>query len=164
MKPAVVLAFLSLTFSASVDAVPRDTNAWRLVRGLPPLKPVRRETGAKRSRTSSTPFHCASSQTFCCSNYESSSSAAATDLLSDLGIGSSSCGEKIGTGCVAMSGDSCSSGTAAKCCGNIVGSALVGIDCTPVTVSSSSAHPASSLAYSTEVSSSAPSSRASTSS
>ncbi|KAJ7724607.1 hypothetical protein DFH07DRAFT_758929 [Mycena maculata] len=111
MKVAVVLAFLSLTFSSVDAAVPRDTNARRLARGLPPLKPVRREAGtftlcAKRSSTSSTPFQCQSKQTFCCSNFESASSPAATNLLSGLGIQSSSCGEQIGTGCVAISGDS----------------------------------------------------------
>ncbi|KAJ7506989.1 hypothetical protein B0H11DRAFT_188225 [Mycena galericulata] len=144
MKAAIVLTFLTLTFSA-VDAAPRDTNARRLARGLPPLAPKRRQPGAKRNQASSTPFHCDTKKTFCCSRYESSSSPAASSILSGLGIHSSSCGEKIGTGCVAISGDSCSSGTTpATCCGNIVGSELVGIDCTPITISTSSSHPASS--------------------
>ncbi|KAJ7511724.1 hypothetical protein B0H11DRAFT_2214599 [Mycena galericulata] len=131
MKTAIFFSALSLVISA-VEALPRDSNAQRLARGLPPLPPQRRQPGFKRSTPSSTPFHCDTKKTLCCSGFESASSPAAKNILSGLSIPTTSCGEQIGTGCVAASSDgTCTSGKPAKCCGNIVGSALVGVDCTP---------------------------------
>ncbi|KAJ6460891.1 hypothetical protein C8R45DRAFT_1108717 [Mycena sanguinolenta] len=138
MKTTV--AFCALSYAISVVGATRpESNSQRLARGLPPLAPKRRfSSGAKRTAPSSTPFSCSPQQNFCCTTLESASSPVAESLLSSLGISQNSCGEQIATGCVPASGNSCSSGTLAKCCGNIVGSGLVGIDCTKVTPSTSS--------------------------
>ncbi|KAF7375104.1 hypothetical protein MSAN_00396800 [Mycena sanguinolenta] len=134
MKTTTIVSFCALSYAiATVGAARPESNAKRLARGLPPLPPRRRfsnlRPGAKRTAPSGTPFSCAPEKNFCCTSFESASSPAAESLLSSLGISQSSCGEQIATGCVAASSDSCSSGTLAKCCGNIVGSG-VGIDCT----------------------------------
>ncbi|KAJ7503245.1 hypothetical protein B0H11DRAFT_2222523 [Mycena galericulata] len=114
MKTAIIFSALSLAISA-VDALPNESNAQRLARGLPPLPPRRRQLGAKRSTPSSTPFHCDTKKTFCCSNLEAASTSAAKTILSGLGIPSTSCGEQIGTGCEAASdSDVCTSGTRAQ--------------------------------------------------
>ncbi|KAF7377756.1 hypothetical protein MSAN_00198600 [Mycena sanguinolenta] len=160
-------AFCALSYAISIVGATRpESNAQRLARGLPPLAPKRRfsnlRSGAKRVVPSSTPFSCSPQKNFCCSTIESASSPAAESLLSSLGISQNSCGEQIATGCVAASGDSCSSGTLAKCCGNIVGSELVGIDCTKVTPSTTSSAPASSSSHaSSSAASSAPASSSS---
>ncbi|KAJ6552250.1 hypothetical protein DFH09DRAFT_1366356, partial [Mycena vulgaris] len=162
MKTSVLLAFISLTISA-VEALPRDTNANRLARGLPPLPPHRRQdaTGKRlKSRASSTPFHCDTKKTFCCTGLEATTSSAATSVLSGLGIPASSCGDNIGIGCIAALGDTCLIGTPSKCCGTLFG--LVGIDCAPVTASSSSSS-SHSATSSSAASSSVRSSSASTS-
>ncbi|KAF7368978.1 Hydrophobin [Mycena venus] len=162
MKNTIIFCALSYAISV-VGAVRFESNAQRLARGLPPLPPRRRfGSGAKRSTTSPTPFHCDAKKNFCCSNFQSASSPAAENILRGLGISQSSCGEQIATGCVAASGDSCSSGSLAKCCGNIVGSDLIGIDCTHVAPSTSSSHPVPSSS-SQRSSSSASSSHASSS-
>ncbi|KAJ6567773.1 hypothetical protein DFH09DRAFT_1363356 [Mycena vulgaris] len=107
MKSAIVFCALSFAISA-VDALPAhsNSNAERLARGLPPLPPRRRH-GAKRTTPSSTPFHCDTKKTFCCSDLTASSSSSAKNILSVLGIPSSSSGDYIGTGCVAAIGNSC---------------------------------------------------------
>ncbi|KAJ7905047.1 hypothetical protein B0H13DRAFT_735693 [Mycena leptocephala] len=66
MKTAITFCALSFAISA-VNATHSESNAQRLARGLPPLPPRRRYSGAKRSTTSSTPFHCDTKKTFCCS-------------------------------------------------------------------------------------------------
>ncbi|KAJ6543626.1 hypothetical protein DFH09DRAFT_1322083 [Mycena vulgaris] len=109
--------FCALSFAiAAVEAIPRDSNAHRLARGLPPLPPRRRQPGAKRSTPSSTPVTCASKKTFCCSDLTETSSSAATNILSGLGIPVSSCGAHVGTGCIAAVGDICLIGTPANFC------------------------------------------------
>ncbi|KAJ6568423.1 hypothetical protein DFH09DRAFT_1313868 [Mycena vulgaris] len=105
MKSSIVFCALSFAIAA-VEARPRDSNAHRLARGLPPLPPRRRQSG-KRTTPSSTPFTCASKKTFCCADLTSTSSSAATTILSGLGVPLSSCGAHIGTGCVAAIGGSC---------------------------------------------------------
>ncbi|KAJ6598468.1 hypothetical protein DFH09DRAFT_1304250 [Mycena vulgaris] len=129
MKSAIVFCALSFAISA-VDALPAhsNSNAERLARGLPPLPPRRRH-GAKRTTPSSTPFHCDTKKTFCCSDLTASSSSSAKNILSVLGIPSSSSGDYIGTGCVAAIGNSCLIGTPATCCGNLF--EVAAIDCTP---------------------------------
>ncbi|KAJ7433725.1 hypothetical protein FB451DRAFT_1399500 [Mycena latifolia] len=102
-----------------VNALP-DSNAQRLARGLPPLPPRRRQHGAKRTTPSSTPYQCNSKKTFCCSDLTATSSSAAKSIISGLEISSSSCGEHIGTGCVAAFGDSCIIGTPANCCFDLI--------------------------------------------
>ncbi|KAJ6455392.1 hydrophobin, partial [Mycena sanguinolenta] len=156
MKTTV--AFCTLSYAISVVGATRpESNAQRLARGLPPLAPKRRFSnnfsGAKRTAPSSTPFSCSPQKNFCCTTFESASSPVVESLLNSLGISQNSCGAQIATGCVAASGDSCSSGTLAKCCGNIVGSGLVGIDCTKVTPSTSSSAPASSSSHASSSSS-----------
>ncbi|KAJ7681666.1 hypothetical protein B0H17DRAFT_1205649 [Mycena rosella] len=163
MKSSTTVFVCALSFA--ISALASNSNANRLARGLPPLPPRRRQPGAKRLTPSSTPFHCDTKKTFCCADLPAMSSAAGKNAISGLGIPSTSCGEHIGTGCVAAIGDSCIIGTPATCCGNLFG--LVGIDCTPVapSASSSSSHSAtSSHAGSTAVSSSASRSSASSAS
>ncbi|KAJ7496533.1 hypothetical protein FB451DRAFT_1385930 [Mycena latifolia] len=106
MKSSIVFCALSFAISA-LGALPSDSNAQRLARGLPPLPPRRRQHGAKRTTPSSTPHQCNTKKTFCCSDLTATSSSAAKSIISGLGISSSSCGEHIGTGCVAAFGDSC---------------------------------------------------------
>ncbi|KAJ6448910.1 hypothetical protein C8R45DRAFT_1114976 [Mycena sanguinolenta] len=135
MKTTTVVSFCALSYAiTALGATNPESNAKRIARGLPPLPPQRRfsnlGSGAKRTTPSGTPFSCSPQKNFCCTSFESASSPAAESLLSSLGISQSSCGSQIATGCVATSSDSCSFGTLAKCCGNIVGSQLVGIDCT----------------------------------
>ncbi|KAJ7680014.1 hypothetical protein B0H17DRAFT_1206164 [Mycena rosella] len=144
MKSSTTVFVCALSFA--ISALASDSNADRLARGLPPLPPRRRQPGAKRLSPSSTPFHCDTKKTFCCADLPAASSAAGKSTLSGLGIPSTSCGEHIGTGCVAAIGDSCIIGTPATCCGNLFG--LVGIDCMPVTPSTSSSRAASSASAS----------------
>ncbi|KAJ7692864.1 hypothetical protein B0H17DRAFT_1200193 [Mycena rosella] len=105
MKSTIFVCALSFAISA-VGALPNDSNAQRLARGLPPLPPRRRHFGAKRTTPSSTPFQCATKKTFCCTDLAAPTSAAATSALGGLGIPLSSCGAHIGLGCVAALGDS----------------------------------------------------------
>ncbi|KAJ7650033.1 hypothetical protein FB45DRAFT_1017438 [Roridomyces roridus] len=66
MKTTILLSALSLATFVAVDALPQDTNARRLARGLPPLPPRRRTPGAvKRLTPSSTPYTCGTKKTFC---------------------------------------------------------------------------------------------------
>ncbi|KAJ7489369.1 hypothetical protein FB451DRAFT_1167049 [Mycena latifolia] len=105
MKSAIFFCALSFAISA-VEGLPSESNAQRLARGLPPLPPRRRHSGAKRTTPSSTPIQCETKKTFCCSDLSATSSSSAKNILSGLGIPSSSCGEHIGTGCIAAFGDS----------------------------------------------------------
>ncbi|KAJ7363778.1 hypothetical protein DFH08DRAFT_949412 [Mycena albidolilacea] len=163
-------ALNALTFATfAVDAAPRESNAQRFARGLPPLPP-RRHFGQPKARgatTSSTPFKCETKKNFCCSPLQSVNDPTAANLLRTLGISQSSCGEQIASHCAAAaSGDSwCTyscppdpssihtylptssspDSQLVKCCGNLAGS-NVGIDCTRAQSSTTvtTAHPTSS--------------------
>ncbi|KAJ6486869.1 hypothetical protein C8R45DRAFT_930450 [Mycena sanguinolenta] len=135
MKTTIV--FYALSYALSVVGAPRETNAQRFARGLPPLPPKFRYSPSvsrvKRASTSSTPFTCAAKKPFCCSILESATIPVAVTTLAGLGVPQASAGAQIGIGCVAApNSNSCSSGSLAQCCGNILGVTLVGIDCVSV--------------------------------
>ncbi|KAJ7467977.1 hypothetical protein FB451DRAFT_1177636 [Mycena latifolia] len=84
----------------------------------------------------STPIQCETKKTFCCSDLSATSSSSAKNILNSLGIPSPAA-------VASTSAPAASPPLAilAKCCGNLFG--LVGVDCTPVSVSTLSSHLAS---------------------
>nr|GAT53826.1 predicted protein [Mycena chlorophos] len=124
------IATLALLLAS--EAAARETNAWRMARGLPPMAPRRRDADYYQPpRKSLTPFTCTPQQNFCCQGYVPADSPQGYEVLNDYGITGDTCGETIGTGCSAAPSTGCPSGTSeATCCGTMAGGSYA-VDCKP---------------------------------
>ncbi|KAG6861146.1 hypothetical protein C0995_003414 [Termitomyces sp. Mi166 len=133
MKFTTIFATLA-TLAISVSALPGETNAQRMARGLPPLPPVRRATPvdvAKRATPSKTPT-CSSGSTLCCNSLSDSSNPLVKTLAGLLGavllptVG-------VGLTCSSLrAGATCSQQTV--CCQNNNFNGLIAIGCSPITI------------------------------
>ncbi|KAG5644495.1 hypothetical protein DXG03_008322 [Asterophora parasitica] len=88
MKLTTIFAVVAAA-AATVSAMPAETNADRLARGLPPLPPVRRATpigAARRATPSGSPNQCNTGPVQCCNSVTTSNDAVAKLLIGLLGI------------------------------------------------------------------------------
>ncbi|KAF5384258.1 hypothetical protein D9615_003437 [Tricholomella constricta] len=138
MKFTAVFA-VAAAAAASVGAVPAETNANRLARGLTPLPPVRRATpvgAARRSSPSGTPYQCSTGPVQCCNSLTTSSNPIASTLIGLLGV---VVGPNVAVGLtcsplsvIGIGGNSCSQQTV--CCRNNNFNGLIAIGCTPINI------------------------------
>ncbi|TFK32263.1 fungal hydrophobin-domain-containing protein [Crucibulum laeve] len=139
MKFTTAFAFLAAS-AALVGAVPAETNADRLARGLPPLPPTRRAptpVGAKRSTPSGSPNTCSTGPVQCCNKVTQANDPVAALLIGLLGI---IVGGDVAVGLtcsplsvIGIGGNSCSAQTV--CCSNNNFNGLIAIGCTPINIS-----------------------------
>ncbi|KAJ6625216.1 hypothetical protein B0H10DRAFT_659694 [Mycena sp. CBHHK59/15] len=137
---AGLFTVLSFTVCAA-DAASRGLNAQRLSQAVYHHWQLSVENLALNGspRRDSTPFRCASKQTFCCTNFEG---ARARPLRAFFAASVSAPPAAVNNS-VPTIPLLLGTHAPARCCGNTMGNG-VGIDCAPFTVTSSSSHTSSS--------------------
>ncbi|RDB17186.1 Hydrophobin-1 [Hypsizygus marmoreus] len=138
MKFTTIFAIVAAA-AVSVGAVPSETNANRLARGLTPLPPVRRGTpvgSAKRGTPSSTPGQCNTGPIQCCNKVTNSKDPVASLLAGLLGIVLGA-DVAVGLTCsplsvIGIGGNSCTQQPV--CCQNNSFNGLIAIGCTPINI------------------------------
>ncbi|KAF8065012.1 hydrophobin [Lyophyllum atratum] len=139
MKFSTVFAVVAAA-AVSVGAVPTETNADRLSRGLPPLPPVRRAPTpagvARRGTPSGTPNQCNTGPVQCCNSVTQANNPVAALLIGLLGI---VVGPTVAVGLtcsplsiIGIGGNSCTSQPV--CCTNNSFNGLIAIGCSPINI------------------------------
>jgi len=120
MKFSAIFAVVVLAI-ASVGAVPRDTNALRLARGLTPSAPpnlVSRVESGRRPRPSSKPTQCSSGALQCCNSAGSPTTGYTPFLLDVFGVTGLPDDSLVGLSCFAVGSKNTCSSTPLCCTGN----------------------------------------------
>ncbi|KAF4576233.1 hypothetical protein EYR40_000472 [Pleurotus pulmonarius] len=135
MKFTSVIAVIA-TAATFVGAVPFETNADRLARGLPPLPPARRASGvdAAKPKPSPTPG-CSTGPVQCCQHVGHKSDHDIGLLLGLLGLVLGTVEGLLGLNCspiLGLGGPKCSAQTV--CCTGNKFNGLVNIGCSPINI------------------------------
>ncbi|KAF9460400.1 fungal hydrophobin [Collybia nuda] len=138
MKFTTIFAVVAAA-AATVGAVPAETNAERLARGLSPNPPVRRSTpvgSAKRGTPSGTPGQCNTGAIQCCNSVTQANNPVAALLIGLLGI---VVGPNVAVGLtcsplsvIGIGGNSCTQQPV--CCQNNSFNGLIAIGCSPINI------------------------------
>ncbi|KAG9226669.1 hypothetical protein CCMSSC00406_0006106 [Pleurotus cornucopiae] len=136
MKFTSVFALVA-TAATLAGAVPFETNAERLARGLPPLPPARRASGVEAAKPKPSPTPgCSTGEVKCCNDLKKKEDPAVGLILGLLGIVLGPIVGLIGLHCsdpiLGLGGPKCSSQTV--CCTNNKFNGLINIGCSPINI------------------------------
>ncbi|KAF7440121.1 hypothetical protein PC9H_000465 [Pleurotus ostreatus] len=134
MKFTSVIALVA-TAATLVGAVPFETNAERLARGLPPLPPARRASGVEAAKPKPSPSHgCSTGPVQCCNDLVDRSNHTVGILIGLLGIVLGPVTGLFGLGCSPLLGGGAKCQSQTVCCSDNKFSGIINIGCSPINI------------------------------